>query len=355
MWCENFSPANNKEYIEAGGYIPPWARFDDLRKLRNPNNQENQKSESNLQKGSHKWKWTPKTSKQVRDAFSKLLFASSGFIAWNRKTKQKERASMATITLTFQRKEKVHRSTGNRLLSKFLHSMKINYGMELYVWVNEDQGRGQLHYHIAWTGKFIDHKVVRRVWNRIQEKAGLLDEWQKAHNNSNPPSTECKALFTEKECSDYMYSYIDKGSQHTEESDGRFWGQSQLLSKANLPLIEFSREQYGKLMKAFISDNVIIKSFSAKIEGKTKEIVMWKKWITRKGCRVSEILTEYNNMLVRMWRYALRAKRLPEENEKLYVSLKDKPPPKAREADEIWITEHWDSRKEYVNRGKIKI
>jgi hypothetical protein len=64
--------------------------------------------------------------------------------------------------------------------------------VKCYVWKCEKQKRGQIHYHLV-IPDFIPHPEIRKKWNALQKKAGLLDDWVKEHGHYRPPSTEIRA------------------------------------------------------------------------------------------------------------------------------------------------------------------
>lgn len=78
------------------------------------------------------------------------------------------------------------------LLAPFLQWLRDTKDVKCYVWKCEKQKRGQIHYHIV-IPNFIIHTEIRRKWNGLQRKAGLLEEYALKHGHYRPPSTEIKA------------------------------------------------------------------------------------------------------------------------------------------------------------------
>lgn len=75
------------------------------------------------------------------------------------------------------------------LLKPFLRIMRNKHNLTTYIWKAEVQQRGQIHYHIT-TPLFIHYQIIKDVWNNIQRKLGLLDEFEKINGHSNPNSTD---------------------------------------------------------------------------------------------------------------------------------------------------------------------
>lgn len=324
--CLNFPPANNKEYMESQGYIPPWAVFVDRRTFARGGEIIPQSEKKNLQVGNSFHRWTKKTSRRVSEAYHKLAMIPAGFRSRSRKTGKTSTVKLTSITLTFPCKEIIDRKRGNKLLHTLLTILKTRYGLRLYVWVNEDQARGQLHYHIAADCPFISHKNIEKHWNSILNKAGLLEEFFRKHGHKNPRSTETKAIVEGKAVNDYLYSYMAKASQHTQECNGRLWGQSRLLAKAKLPEIVMDKEQYKKLQQAYIDDKVRIERTDTKPPGSEREVMLNKHWILINGNKHAEILTEKNNLNLLAWIGKMRKGKLPFNHRRGRHFIRTRPP-----------------------------
>lgn len=61
-------------------------------------------------------------------------------------------------------------------LEQFIAYMKMHHGLYAYVWKAETQDNGNIHFHIV-TNVFIDHTIIRQVWNRIIEKHGYIEAY----------------------------------------------------------------------------------------------------------------------------------------------------------------------------------
>lgn len=119
------------------------------------------------------------------------------------------KCTFITLTLSGQQQHPVNLITNN-LLNQFLTEAKQRWKMTKYVWKAEFQRNGNLHYHIL-TDTFIDHTELRKVWNRIQNKLGYLDQYIAKTGKKQPNSTDIHSLKNIKRISNYVMKYMSKG------------------------------------------------------------------------------------------------------------------------------------------------
>jgi hypothetical protein len=118
---------------------------------------------------------------------------------------------LSLITLTVSSVSLVpHKEAYKKLLSPFLEWLRYTVGCRHYVWKAELQERGQIHYHLM-IPKFIDYRVLREKWNRLQSDSGYLREYVSKTKKVNPNSTDVKAIGNEKNVSKYLIKYLSKG------------------------------------------------------------------------------------------------------------------------------------------------
>lgn len=147
------------------------------------------------------------------------------------------------LTLTLPSKQ-LHPTTQitSECFNQFLTEIRQRTKMENYVWRLEFQGNGNVHYHLV-TDTFIDYFFCLKVWNRIINKLGyvdnfackmkglsLLDYWEaygeskpenwdncqkrylkgRASNWENPPSVDVKVCTSSKAIGLYISKYFAK-------------------------------------------------------------------------------------------------------------------------------------------------
>ena len=187
--------------------------------------------------------------------------------------------SLKFVTLTLASPQ-IHTDTEIRhmLLNHFLTELRQKFGLENYVWKAEKQENQNLHFHVL-IDIFIDHRKIREIWNRIQNKLGyierfragikqkgfeyyyeaarknnkyisteqILERWQKGEreNWKQPPGTEIKQVARIKKASAYFAKYFSKEDK-IEAGFGRIWYASRNVSRYPILKMEESAEA-GKL------------------------------------------------------------------------------------------------------------
>lgn len=83
------------------------------------------------------------------------------------------------VTLTLPSKQ-VHsdKEITNKLWNQFITELKMYENVKRYVWRAEKQENGNIHYHLL-INQFIEWQELRKRWNRITNKLGYVDTYQK--------------------------------------------------------------------------------------------------------------------------------------------------------------------------------
>jgi hypothetical protein len=115
-----------------------------------------------------------------------------------------------------------------QLLTPFLRWMKEAQNVKDYIWKYELQQRGQLHYHIT-TNVFILHDQIRKKWNEIVNKSGLMDKFKLNSGHSNPNSTDIHAVYKVRDIGAYLAKYLSKSENGKVNAKGKIWGCSESL------------------------------------------------------------------------------------------------------------------------------
>lgn len=147
------------------------------------------------------------------------------------------------LTLTLPSKQ-IHNTSEitNKCFNQFLTEIRERTKMENYVWRLEFQKNGNVHYHLV-SDTYIDYFFAQKIWNRIINKLGYVDEFTKKFkdlslhqynqitnsNNStdfniiagryakgckekwtNPPTVDVKSCCSNKAISYYISKYFSK-------------------------------------------------------------------------------------------------------------------------------------------------
>lgn len=139
--------------------------------------------------------------------------------------------SFITLTVSSNKNQTLDYSYKN-LLKPFLRIMRNKHNLTTYIWKAEVQQRGQIHYHIT-TPLFIHYQIIKDVWNNIQRKSGLLDEFEKINGHSNPNSTDIHEVKHIKDLASYLVKEFCKSIQNNFTDNGKKWDCSNNLNGLN--------------------------------------------------------------------------------------------------------------------------
>ena len=217
---------------------------------------------------------TDQTRKRIITAVDILLQLNPNRRLWN-PIIQKEhdfRVSFATLTITDQIRPKTEEC--NEALAEFLRHFKrpwrrnqLSETLKEYVWKLELQDRGTPHYHIT-SGQFLHHVELNKIWNRIQEKRGWMDNFKAREGHNKPNSTDIHAVWEVKNLGGYISKYMGKKAfMDTSEMGfpmpvtpimmgGKIWGCSEGLRGKKRFTAEMDRYTWEKL-KASIDFQVV--------------------------------------------------------------------------------------------------
>jgi predicted transcriptional regulator len=108
------------------------------------------------------------------------------------------------------------------LLDKFLIYASRKFGVQNYLWRQEPQSAGNIHYHVC-TDVFIPWQKLLNTWCSILRSAGYMDVYQNGDLSKIPNCTDIHSLKKIKNIGAYLAKYCGKSST----------GISILLSKGN--------------------------------------------------------------------------------------------------------------------------
>ncbi len=181
------------------------------------------------------------------------------------------------------------------LLHNFINTCRAAYGLKNYVWKVEAQANGNIHAHFT-TDTFIHWKDVRRVWNRILDKKGIIDSYRNKHSSmtfddyctaynptgerdiqqlrnsynagcssnwSDPNSTDVHAVHKVKDIAAYLAKYMGKNEDDRRSIKGRLWGCSYNLSESNKLIVEVHGTQDTEYLKELFKPEIAYKELTA--------------------------------------------------------------------------------------------
>lgn len=207
-------------------------------------------NELNLKDNNHKGKVSNKAAKKIKNAINWLVASAQLKRVWSKKDNKAYYFKINFITLTLpvtSHKISDHYFKAN-MMRKFIDNCRYKYGLKNYVWKVEAQKNGNIHAHFT-TDTFIHYRDLLKTWNKILEKEGLIDEFEKLHKHRNPNSVDVKSVKSIKKIASYMAKYMTKNDDTKREIKGRLWGCNYLLSDSHKCSMEVSTNEYGKIMR----------------------------------------------------------------------------------------------------------
>jgi hypothetical protein len=185
-------------------------------------------------KPSYSGKMTSGSVKRIRKAVDILIQRSPPKMVYNPIIKKSHSFTLGFVTLTISDNTKISaKDAHKKLLRPWLRRMKSICDFE-YIWKVEFQKRGQLHYHVT-INEFIDYRIIKKEWNRLQRKAGLLEKFATKFKHYNPNSTDVHAVYKVKDIAAYLSKYLSKAN--TKKVNGKVWDCSMNLKRKRFSFV----------------------------------------------------------------------------------------------------------------------
>lgn len=198
---------------------------------------------SNLEKNDHQGKISDKAAAKIKNAINWLIHSARYKRVFDRKTNRNWYFKVNFITLTIPLQESP--PSDNYLKKEVFHAWIVYarkyYGLRNYVWKAEAQKNGMIHFHLT-CDTFINHHRLRKSWNRILEKAGLLEQFYADHGHKDPNSTDIHSVHKVKNLAAYLIKYMAKTEEDKRKVSGRLWGCNYELSHENKCSVEVSAD-----------------------------------------------------------------------------------------------------------------
>lgn len=192
--------------------------------------------------------------KRIKRAIDIMLQRNEEKTIWNPVANCFHPFRLGFVTLTVSSTQNIDAQTGYKKLLKEYLRWQGRQGVTDYIWKAELQTRGQLHYHVT-INNFLHHEAIRREWNGLQKRAGLLDEYARKNGHFNANSTDVHAVRKVKDIEAYLSKYIAKATQNQQATKGKIWDCSSSLKVPRFS-IEVDSET-NEMLRSGIANNEI--------------------------------------------------------------------------------------------------
>lgn len=193
------------------------------------------RTKSDFKKPAYGGSVTKGVQKRISKAIDVFLQTTDGRWVYNTVTGKDMwfRCGFVTLTISDYCAWKADVCYG-KLLKPFLRVMKERHGLQKYMWKYELQDRGNVHYHVL-VDQFIPHDRVRGVWNGLQHKNRLTDDYARRYGHFNPNSTDIHKVWKIKNLGAYLGKYLQKGTDKV------------CMSEQGFPQLLYDRDVKGKV------------------------------------------------------------------------------------------------------------
>lgn len=256
------------------------------------------KNEENLIDNTRKPQMSAKATRRLSNAVNWLVASAKDKRVFDRASGKQFNFKVNFVTLTLPAID--HGVSDHEfkavLLHNFINTCKYAFGLKNFVWKVEAQENGNIHAHFT-TDCFIHWRDLRRVWNRILEKKGIIAAYRekhskmsrldyiyeyangslsnidrlaaayekgKAENWSNPNTTDVHAVHRVSDIAAYLAKYMSKKEEDRREIKGRLWGCSQNLSESNKLVLELCSSSDYELLRDLQGPEIAYKKIQSK-------------------------------------------------------------------------------------------
>lgn len=258
------------------------------------------KNEANLIQNARKPTLSAKATRRLTNAINWLVASAKTKHVFDKNSGKRYNFKVNFVTLTLPTTD--HGISDHYfkavLLHNFINTCRYSFGLKNFVWKVECQENGNIHAHFT-TDCFIHWKDLRRVWNRILEKHGILHHYREKHRKmsrfdyvtmysngtqlgmekslnaykkgvdsdwSDPNTTDVHAVYKVGDIAAYLAKYMGKSEEDRREIKGRLWGASQSLAESNKLVIEMCQSKDFEVLSELFKPEIKYK----KIESKSK-------------------------------------------------------------------------------------
>jgi len=254
---------NHKEPIHAVSITPNRISYFMERASSHRTTESREASLANLVNNAHNGDLSRKGSKRISSVVNWIAYLVDKKVQSPIHVNRAANLRIGLLTLTLPSKQlDSDQVIKSKCLNQLLIELRKDYGLGYYAWKAEKQKNGNLHFHVI-IDRYINHKDLRTKWNRIINKLGYVNRYEKhfsglsyseyirhrqkerkgsrvdfdkAWNNGqkygwrSPNTIDIHSVREVKNMAGYLGKYMAKGDQDS-SIEGRIWGSSQLLSK----------------------------------------------------------------------------------------------------------------------------
>lgn len=171
----------------------------------------------------------------------------------------------------FRKIPHVYKITDNQIkdvcLNQLLTELRQYHGLQNYLWKAETQENGNIHFHIV-IDVFVWKDRINEMWNRIQNKLGIIDEFEKRYHHRQPASTKIHSIKDIGNLKKYFSKYLAKSDERRRSVVGRNWGCNYLMSeyKGIDVMLDNSlfEEEFRRCLELYCPKEYSIKSLNKK-------------------------------------------------------------------------------------------
>ena len=132
------------------------------------------------------------------------------------------------ITITLSAKQQhSDNEIKRKFLDLFIKNLKNKFGVNKYFWRAESQQNGNIHFHII-VDKYCNYMDLKLIWNKVQNKLGYINEFEKKIGHRNPNSVDVKSVKQVDNFVNYLLKYCLK-DEKARKIEGRVFGMSDEL------------------------------------------------------------------------------------------------------------------------------
>lgn len=157
----------------------------------------------------------------------------------------KFKINFITLTIPPQMDGLIDEKKFKTVLNVWLTYHRKYSNLNNYVWKIEKHKDGRLHIHIL-ADSFIHHASVRKSWNLILKRNGLLEFHYTKFQNYDPNSTDIHSIKKVKKVAAYVVKYMAKDGTADKLYNGRVWSCSSKIAAVNGNCLEISPEHISE-------------------------------------------------------------------------------------------------------------
>jgi hypothetical protein len=203
-----------------------------------------EKTASNLTRGVFKGEISKKAQRKVRATAENWILSIQEAKKQGKAHTGKLTRYVTFATLTLSAKQAHSDNVIKReVLNFFIINAVRHLNVREYLWRAESQANGNIHFHL-FLDAYIPHILLRKEWNKAQERLGYISRFKEVYGHSNPNSTDIERIRSAKGAGIYISKYIAKDSKYR-KIEGRLWGYSDGLQQIETYTTQADREHYS--------------------------------------------------------------------------------------------------------------